>query len=263
MTRAAEAISTPCNPKASAIESRRVLLQINAIPTEGDVPRSPIHSAGAATAAEEPPVEVPIRSATEERRAGASSASIAAVESGCRNAVQTLRGWSRMRPPVLRSMRPVPRKLWILMIALTCVSFTGLVLSQVLWRDGGSSPDEHEIVDEFKESDTGPFRIGTPTPAPTQVAAAEMQPLSVPVPSPSQFSLTPAPAQSVPAQGAPVQSAPVQAAPFQSAPVQSAIYQSPGGKRVTGAWLEGTIIEDEFDAPATNVNYDTSRPRPQ
>lgn len=263
MTRAAEANSTPRSLKASAIESRRVLMQISAVPTETDAPRSPIPSATATAVAEEPLVEVPIRGTSEENGASASTASIAAVEAGCRNAVQTLRGWSRMRPPVLRSMRPVPRKLWILMIALTCVSFTGLILSQVLWRDGGSSPDEHEIVDEFKDSDTGPFRIGTPTPAPTQVAAAEMQPLSAPVPSPSQFSLSPAPAQSVPAQGVPVQSAPVQAAPFQSAPVQSAIYQSPGGKRVTGAWLEGTIIEDEFDAPATNVNYDTSRPRPQ
>lgn len=240
MTRVAEAISTTRSPDSSAVDSRRVLLQISAVSTQPDEPHTPTRSGSPTGSARSAAVEITDRIAAEKSPPRAARSLLAQAGACCVNAARTLYGWSRHRSASLGPMRPVPRKLWVLMISVTCISFTGLVLSHVLRQDDKHQPDnpaEHEIVDEFKDAAEGAFRIATPTP-PT-----EMQPLSV------------AATQQTPFGGA----AEAAAAP----PVQSAIYQSSGGKRTTGAWLEGTIIEDEFDATATNVNYDASRPRSQ
>jgi hypothetical protein len=100
-------------------------------------------------------------------------------------------------------------------------------------KEGAQDLAENEIADDFKD-----IKIDA---APLNPAGPEMQPLA-------------APAQPLlgGAAGSPA-----------SAPVQSALYQSPGGKHPAGAWLDGTIIEDGFDTPATRVSYGPPQSRPQ
>ena len=207
--------------RATERTAPQVLLQIAALPVE-EV------DSGRTDATSSVPAPTPHRAAGQGRRW------LKSIDNSLRSRIERLPAGCMRVLDRIRPQGPVPTRLWVLMIAITCISGAGLIVGSLKGRAGRNAADV-EIVDDIKDIEIDPSLYPPPVPS------TDMQPLHV-VPPP-QFAAAPEPT------------------PAPS--VQSAIYQATDGSRRAGAWLEGTILEDEFDAPAANVNYDASRQSPQ